>query len=129
MIPSDIDLPHLTLDTVAGGALPELFAAELKRVLENILDPSTSPEAKRSIRIDITIEPNEARNACAVSVAASSKIAGFKAAGGVMFVGRRRGVAVALVNNMEQTQLDWDAADAPKALPVAPSSPASATGS
>lgn len=129
MIPSDVDLPRLTLDTIAGGALPELFAAELKRVLENILDPSTAADAKRSIRIDIQIEPNEARNACAVSVGASSKIAGFKAAGGVMFVGRRRGEAVALVNNMEQTQLDWDRADQPKALPTAPASPVSASGS
>jgi hypothetical protein len=34
---------------------------------------------------------------------------------------------VALVNNMEQTQLDWDKADAPKALPVAPPA-ASASG-
>ncbi len=124
---ADDELPRLTLDNLAAGAVRELFEQELDRVLANILDPNTPATAKRSIRLDITIEPNEARNACSTGVEASSKLAPFKGAGGVIFVGRRKGQPIALVNDMEQTQLDWDRDAAPKPLPAAPT--AKATGS
>lgn len=124
---SEIEPDLITLNNLAGGALPELFAQELQRVLTNILDPNTEAEAKRSIRIDITFEPNPERTSCSHYVEVSSKVAPFNGAAGFMFVGRRRGEAVAVVNRMEQTQLRWDAESAPKPLPSAPN--AQATGS
>lgn len=122
-IATDDELPRLTLDTLANGAVPELFKQELDRVLANILDPNTPADAKRSIRIDITIEPNDDRTAARHFVEVSSKIAGFKGAAGVMFVGRRRGEPVAVVSNLQQTQLKWDAESAPRPLPSAAPSP------
>lgn len=121
------EMPRLTLDTIANGAVPELFKQELDRVLANILDPNTPAEAKRSLRIDITIEPNDDRTAARHFVEVSSKLAPFKGAAGVMFVGRRRGEPVAVVSNLQQTQLKWDAEGAPRALPSAAA--ASPTGS
>lgn len=122
-IATDDELPRLTLDTLANGAVPELFKQELDRVLANILDPNTPADAKRSIRIDITIEPNDDRTAARHFVEVSSKVAAFKGAAGVMFVGRRRGEPVAVVSNLQQTQLKWDAESAPRPLPSAAPSP------
>lgn len=113
----------LTLDNIANGALPELFKQELDRVIANILDPNTDPECKRTIRIDITLEPNAERQAARSFVEVSSKIAPFNGAAGVVFTGRRRGEPIAVVSRMQQTLLDLEAADAPKALPTAAPSP------
>lgn len=124
---TEIEPELITLDNIAGGALHELFEQEFQRVLANILDPNTPAEAKRSIRIDLTLEPNEHRTACHHHIEVSSKLAPFNGAAGLMFVGRRRGAPVAVVNNMEQTQLRWDAESAPKSLPTAPTT--QATGS
>lgn len=113
----------VNLTNLARGALPEMFKQELDRVVANILDPNTPAEAKRSIRIDVTVEPNEERTAARYFVEVSSKIAPFKGTADVMFVGRRRGEPVAVVNNMEQQQLRWDAESAPKPLSSAAPSP------
>ena len=48
------DLKRLDLQTVADGALPELFERELNAVLMNIDDVNTDPKKKRRITIEIT---------------------------------------------------------------------------
>jgi hypothetical protein len=50
------------LDELMDGAVTERFNVEMDRVMRNIYDPNTDPEAKRQITITITIEPNESRD-------------------------------------------------------------------
>lgn len=105
---SAADLPTLTLANVANGAATELFESELARVVENILDPNTDAESKRTITLKVTIKPDESRRECSLRVEASSKIAACKPAGGVIFVGRTGGVPQVLTLNQEQAAMGFD---------------------
>lgn len=106
---SATDLPTLTLANMAGGAAVELFESELARVVENILDPNTDAETKRTIVLKVTIKPDESRRECSLRVEASSKIAAGKPAGGVVFVGRSGGAPQILTLNQHQEALGFDA--------------------
>lgn len=116
---SAADLPNLTLANIANGAAVELFESELSRVVENILDPNTDAETKRSITLKVTILPDIGRKECSIKVEASSKIAANQPCGGVIFVGKSNGVPCAVTMNQQQEALGFDA-DTPKAVPIAP---------
>lgn len=85
------------LETLGGGAALEKFADELTRVLENIRDPNTEPEAKRKVVLEVTFAPDADREVVKVIIAARSTLAGTKPHGDVMFVGRRDGHIVGTV--------------------------------
>lgn len=53
---------RLELGSIAGGGVSEVFAHEMRRVLENIADPNTKATAKRSITVKIALKPNDARS-------------------------------------------------------------------
>ena len=63
------------LDELMDGALTERFNREMDRVLQNVFDPNTDPEAKRQIQIIIEIAPNETRDAAKFKVDVKSKTA------------------------------------------------------
>lgn len=50
---------RLTLATICGGAVQEKVDRALGKVVENILDPNTDSEKKRTITLKITMKPNE----------------------------------------------------------------------
>jgi hypothetical protein len=124
--PGDLDLPPLTLDTLGKGAAKELFAQELDRVLENILDPNTEPVAKREITLKVTFRPSDDRREVETEVEASSKLAAFRGAGGVIFVGRRAGRAVSSVYDPKQMGL-FDV-EQPRLVDDKPAAPVAAGG-
>lgn len=64
----------LNLDTLQGGAARELFEIELQKVLRNIADPNTKPDAVRKLTLEVTIKPSEKRSMLYVAVKASSKL-------------------------------------------------------
>lgn len=51
----------LTLETVAGGAVPELFQHELEKVLANIRDVNTMAKKPRSITVVVSFRAKEDR--------------------------------------------------------------------
>ena len=63
------------LDELMDGALTERFNRELNRVLQNVFDPNTKPDAKREIAVKISVVPNEQRDAAIFSLAVTSKLA------------------------------------------------------
>jgi hypothetical protein len=63
------------LDELMDGALTERFNREMDRVLQNVFDPNTDPEAKRQIQIIIEIAPNETRDAAKFKVDVKSETA------------------------------------------------------
>jgi len=107
----------LSLTTINRGAAVELFQQELEKVLENVLDPNTPAEAKRTITLKVTFVPNESRQSAQIAVEADSKLAPFNGVGGVCFVGRRRGRAMAIAHDPQQMQIRWDDEAKPRALP------------
>ena len=98
----------VSLPTIANGAATERFEDEMETVLDNILDPNTEAEVKRSITIKITLKPNADRDQAAVLIESSSKLAPFKAVGSGLFMGRRHGKACAVEHNPKQMQMAWD---------------------
>lgn len=91
-----MEFTEVNLETVGGGAIPELFAHELQRVLANIADPNTRETAPRTITITVRFTPNDDREQVAVEVEAKSKLAGPGAVGGTVYMTRRDGRITAL---------------------------------
>lgn len=63
------------LDELMDGALTERFNSELRKVLENVLDPNTDAKKKRRIQITVDIAPNERRDAAEFKIEVKSTVA------------------------------------------------------
>jgi hypothetical protein len=94
----------VTLDTIGGGALTELFAAELSRILANIADPNTD-NSKRTITITVNFKPNRDRDVADVNLKCSSKLAGIMTVDTQLFMGRHAGKLIAVENDPRQSKL------------------------
>lgn len=107
----------VSLETIAGGAIPELFQAELDRVLANMADINTDPEQKRTITITVSLETDVKREAIDVKVKLGSKLAGMMTVSTQLFMGMSAGKLVAVENDLRQSGLfDQDDADKPRPL-------------
>lgn len=95
----------VTLDTLAGGALPELFAAELARILANIADPNTDASAKRTVTITVSLKPNRGRDVLDVALSCSSKLAGIMTVETQLFMGKHQGRLIAVESDPRQSNL------------------------
>lgn len=95
----------VTLTTMAGGAVEELFERELERVNNDILDLNTEATAVRSISILVKIKPDENRNFAMVGVSVDSKIGSTKPIGTMFSFGKRGGRAIAVEHNPAQKQM------------------------
>jgi hypothetical protein len=85
----------VTLDSIGGGALAELFAAELQKVLANIADPNTDEKAKRAIQISVVFKPRE-RDVADIELKCASKLAGIVTVKTQLFMGKHQGRLVAV---------------------------------
>lgn len=97
--------PAVSLDTIGGGALGELFAAELARVLANIADPNTDNASKRVITIQVAFKPNRERDNAAVELKCHSKLAGINTVSSTVYMGRREGKLIAVESDPRQSRL------------------------
>jgi hypothetical protein len=95
-------LQNVSLETIAGGALKELFQAELTRVLENITDINTDPQQKRSITVNVEFKPGAKRETADVKVKCVSKLAGLMTVNTQVFMGKQNGKLVAVENDPRQ---------------------------
>jgi hypothetical protein len=98
-------LPTLTLENLCGGAALELFQSELDKVLRNIQDPNTDAKAVRKVTLEVIFAPDDEREVGAVSVKASTKLSGLKAAKSQVYFGRHEGRLVATEWNPKQQGL------------------------
>jgi len=60
---------------MCSGAFQERADYEMKRMIDNILDPNTSPTAKRKIQITLELVPDMDRTNVAVACSAKSTLA------------------------------------------------------
>ena len=58
---------ELNLSTIAGGALAEQVAAEIRKICANIQDPNCAAETKRKLQINVVFTPNDKRNLVNIS--------------------------------------------------------------
>jgi len=99
---TDETIVDVTLESLAGGALTELFARELGVVLGNIQDINTDPDAVREITLKVKLKPNDSREVVVVRASASSKLASVKGIETAIYVGRRGGQVIATEYNPRQ---------------------------
>lgn len=90
-------LRDVDLTTLKGGAAIELWQREFARVLENIEDPNTEATEEREITLKITFKPEDDRevNGCKI-LCKANKLAGPRAIGTTVHIGRRYGALVAV---------------------------------
>lgn len=98
-------LEGVKLDTIGGGALSELFDAELARVLSNITDPNTDTGSKRVITITVAFKPNRDRDVADVELKCSSKLAGIMTVSTQLFMGKQHGRLIAVESDPRQSNL------------------------
>lgn len=66
----------MTLATMCDGAVQERIERALEKVSENILDPNTDPDKKRSIVVTLSMKPNkDDREDITVEATVSMKLA------------------------------------------------------
>jgi hypothetical protein len=102
--------PHLrevTLETLSGGMVSELFSHELGRVLEDIDDVNTLPKTTREINIKITFTPSENREMATCVVKVASKLAGVKPTTTALHLSRENNRLVALAADPRQYEIDF----------------------
>jgi hypothetical protein len=95
----------VSLATIGGGALGELFDAELGRILSNISDPNTSATQKRAMTITLNFKPGRERDVAEVSLKCESKLAGIQTVQTQLFLGKMGGKYVAVENDPRQSKL------------------------
>jgi hypothetical protein len=73
-----LEVKEVNLETLGGGAVGELFAEELGKVLANIADPNADPKAVREVTIKFRIKPSEDRSRADVQIIPTHKLAPLK---------------------------------------------------
>ena len=68
-------MKRISLQNIQNGAIAELFGEVLRKVLANIEDENTVPNAERAITIKIAIKPDKTRRTGEIKVQASSTLA------------------------------------------------------
>jgi hypothetical protein len=97
------EMQLVTLDTLAGGGAAELWEAEFRKLMDNVQDINTDPEAKRSVTLEVLVQPSKDREGAKVTVKVSSKLASFQPLSTNVFIGRRDGQLVAVSFDPRQT--------------------------
>jgi hypothetical protein len=96
------ELAGLTLDNLASGAAEERFQYEMDKVLANIADRNTDPEAKRKITLEIVFAPMGDREVIGLAVNVTSKLAGLKPVSSTAYLVERNGVPLAVARDIRQ---------------------------
>jgi hypothetical protein len=96
---------RLSVATLRRGAAIELVDDALERVLENIHDPNTDPEAMRQINLTLKLKPDRKREMLSIDVSVASKLAQPTSFSGTAFLINTRDGLRAVENDPRQPGL------------------------
>lgn len=96
---------ELNIGNICGGAVPEIFEHEVMKMLKNIGDLNTDPEAKRSINLEFSFKPSPDRKSAVVKLTCKSKMAGVNAVAGSVFMSTAHGQVRAFTEDPRQEKL------------------------
>jgi len=68
------EFKEVSLSIFGRGAAVEMFDTELKKVLENIMDPNTKATGVRKVTLEVLIKPDNTREKFMVGITCKSKI-------------------------------------------------------
>lgn len=86
-----MEMGEISLTTICDGAVPEVFARELKEVLANITDPNTDPERPRGLTIKFLFKPLSDRSGAQVSFTCKPMLQPVEVAKSPVFLSRHTG--------------------------------------
>lgn len=95
----------LNIGNICGGAVPELFEHEVRKMLKNVADVNTDPEAKRSITFKFTFKPAPDRKSAVVKLDCTAKHAGVNSVAGSVFMSSAHGEVQAYTEDPRQATL------------------------
>ena len=97
---------QVSLENLDGGSAIERFNYELQKVIENIHDPNTIPEATRTVSLKVKIKPDkEDRGFAVVGIHVDSSLAPLKPRTTSFYTGLKDGEYVAFEYNPQQQRL------------------------
>lgn len=96
---------EISLTTICGGAVPEVFEREFRELLRNIHDPNTVAEKVRTLTIKFTVKPTEDRSQAAVDFTCKPSLQPVKVVKGQFFLSRHSGQLKAYSVDMRQGAL------------------------
>ncbi|MDR0717993.1 MAG: hypothetical protein LBF78_00035 [Treponema sp.] len=109
-----MDYQQVTLETLNSGAVIDLFEAEWRKLLNNIQDPNTKPDAVRKVKIEIAIKPAKDRRNASTSVSVTASLASIVPHEASIVIGVENGEAQAYAFDPNQKTLDFDEEESEK---------------
>lgn len=116
-------LKPVTLDTIAQGAVNELFQNEFSKVLENIADMNTDPQKVREISIKIRMHADAKRSQAQTEIAVQARLAPIQRVETRLFLGTHKGNFVAVEDDPQQKKLFDQEQPQAAPQPAAPAEP------
>jgi hypothetical protein len=104
----------IELDSIAGGAVRELFADAMKSVVANIQDPNTDYKEARKISVELTFKPEEDRKSASIKISVNRKTSPVKSVKTFFYLGMQNGEPVAMEHNPQQMTFDSMLEEAPE---------------
>lgn len=96
----------VTLENLGGGAAAEMFSDSLEKLVENVVNPNTKPDAVRSITLKMKVKPGKKdRSLCTIELSCEEKLAAVMPFETAMFVGMQNGVVSATEYAPQQGEL------------------------
>jgi hypothetical protein len=106
-----VDYQGVTLETLNSGAVIELFESEWQKLINNIQDPNTKPDAARKVKIEISVKPAKDRRNASTSVSVTAALAPTVPHEASIVIGVENGEVQAYTFDPHQKNLDFDADD------------------
>ena len=102
-----MDAQELSLLTICKGALPEIFAHEMAKIIANIADPNTAPTKQRKITMEFTFTPFPDRSGASVALTCKATLGALDASGvtGSIYLAKRDGKYTAFSRDLRQEML------------------------
>lgn len=104
---------EITITTICNGGVPEVFARELREVLNNIADPNTEADKSRGITLKFTFKPLEDRTGAIVCFTCRSVLQPVQVAKTPVFLSRQSGELKAYALDTRQVPMFGEAGGAP----------------
>jgi hypothetical protein len=109
-----LDYQQVTLKTLNSGAVIDLFEAEWRKLLKNIQDPNTKPDAVRKVKIEIAVKPAKDRRNASTSVSVIANLANIVPHEAFIVIGLEDGEIQAYAFDPNQKSLDFDGEESEK---------------
>jgi hypothetical protein len=92
----------ITLSNICRGAVEEVFQKEIEKLLENIRDPNTKDDAKRTVLLTFSFKPYPDRSGAVVEFAVKTTLQNIKPVGGTIHISTAGGESKAYPRDPRQ---------------------------